>query len=96
MLCLVLGEFSKSSEILISIVQNRCIRYRNGRDYVQEEIVPMATKEIIRKINKGEGPVEENYWVLANLYTRINLADFKMDTIQKSIEKLRFCLKNCD
>ena len=77
---------------MINLANNRCIRYRNGRDYIQEEIVPMAAKEILNRINSEQGASAEDYWVLANLYSRVNLSDFKLDTVQKSIEKVRYIL----
>lgn len=96
MLCLTLGEFDGSSELLINLTKNKCIRYRNGKDYVQEEIVLMAAKEIITKINSGENVSAEYYWVLANLYNHINLNELKIDTIQKSIEKVRYALQKAE
>lgn len=49
----IIGQQDVFSEILLNIIRIRAIRYKNGKDYIQEEVVPMAMKEMIRNINEN-------------------------------------------
>ena len=40
-------------KILSSIILTETIKYRNGRDYIIEEIVPMIAKRLLTLINSG-------------------------------------------
>lgn len=55
----------------------------------------MAMKEILRNINTGKNLCADKFYVLAKLLERANLGDIKIQTIQKSIEKVRFQLTKC-
>lgn len=66
------------SEIILKVVRCKSVRYKNGRDYVQEEVIPMAMKEIIGNINSGANYCGEKFYVLAKLMERANLAEIKI------------------
>lgn len=42
----------ESYDLLKLILECRCIRYKNGRDYVKEELVPLVLKEAIKAVNE--------------------------------------------
>lgn len=69
----------------MKIAKCKNIRYKNGKDYIQEEVIPMAMKEIIRNINSGQNISAVKFFVLAKLMSRANLNEFRLETIQKSI-----------
>jgi hypothetical protein len=47
----------ESFSILKFIVECRCIRFKNGRDYIKEEIIPLMLKETIKIINEGSSNI---------------------------------------
>lgn len=72
-------EDENYGNIILKIIQCKSIRYKNGKDYVQEEVIPMAMKEIIRNINSNEGQsfCAQKMFVLAKLFSRANLSEIK-------------------
>lgn len=62
------------STIILKIADCKAIRYKNGRDYIQEEVIPMAMKEILRNINSEKGFLADKFYVLAKLMERANLS----------------------
>jgi hypothetical protein len=74
----IIGQSPVFSEILLKISAIRAIRYKNGKDYIQEEVVPMTIKEIIKNINSGNQLCAEKFYVLAILIRRSNLNDIKL------------------
>lgn len=87
---LLVRDISPESYPLVkTIVECRSIRYRNGRDYVREEVVPLILKETIKKINEGTTQVE-HFELLALSIATVWPTDIKIDIIQNSIEALKF------
>lgn len=78
-----------SLSLIKKIVECRCIRYRNGRDYVREEIIPNILKETILKINSSTQQIE-HFELLALCLSIFWPSDLKMDLIQNSIEVLKY------
>lgn len=82
-------------KILSSIISTETIKYRNGRDYVVEEIVSMIAKRLLTLINSGNLATPnilslEMYETLALTLERFKLTDLKIDTIQKSLLKINY------
>jgi hypothetical protein len=82
-------------KILSSIISTETIKYRNGRDYVAEEIVSMIAKRLFTLINSGNLAIPnllslEMYETLALSLERFKLTDLKIDTIQKSLLKINY------
>jgi hypothetical protein len=82
-------------KILSSIISTETIKYRNGRDYVVEEIVSMIAKRLLTLINSANLATPnilslEMYETLALTLERFKLTDLKIDTIQKSLLKINY------
>jgi hypothetical protein len=71
------------------IIECNCIRYKNGRDYIQEEIIPLVLKAIIKHINEGSKKIE-HFELLSLALSKSKSSDIKIDTVQKSIEAINF------
>lgn len=78
---------SQSICILRLILACNSIRYRNGKDYIVEEVLPMVLKQIIQIINAKKGKAV-HYEVLAECLSRCKAIELKADLILKSIEKI--------
>ena len=50
---LLTKQGNQVKSIISSIINTETIKYRNGRDYVIEEIVPMIAKRALTLINAG-------------------------------------------
>ena len=86
----MVNNISESSyPIVRDVVECRCIRYKNGRDYVREEILPLILKETIKKINEGSHKIE-HYELLALTLKHSWVAEIKIDLIQNSIDALKY------
>lgn len=72
-----------------SIIECRCIRFKNGRDYIKEEIIPLILKETIKIINEDK-PNVSHFELLASSFKNSRSADIKVDLIQKGIETLNY------
>jgi hypothetical protein len=77
------------------IIECRCIRYKNGRDYVREELLPLVLKETVKKINEGSQKVE-HFQLLALALKHYPVIDLKADLIQTSLEAIKYHLSKCD
>jgi hypothetical protein len=80
---------SYSFNLVQEILHCRCIRYRNGKDYIKEEIVPIVLKETLKQINAGSDRLE-HFELLALALTISLPVNIKIDLIQSSIEAIKY------
>jgi hypothetical protein len=58
-----------ADELILKISKVRNIRYKNGKDYIKEEIIPMMVKVLLASVNASneERDVGKKFFVLGKL-----------------------------
>ena len=79
----------ESLGILKGVLTCRCIRYKNGKDFISEEVTPLVLKAAVQVVNQGSTRVE-HLSLLADSVSHSRCGDLKTDLIQKTLETLNY------